>query len=77
MPLTTKDIRVNGYPPLDVVLAYFDAIPVLLEACKQHSPNTLDDWLAHLNVEPIATRVLHPVTPKAEQVLNPAIEVEG
>lgn len=68
--LTTRDIRVNGYPPLDEVLAHFDAIPVLIEACKLHSPETLEQWAGMLRESCIIARELQAVTKKAEKLLD-------
>lgn len=69
MPLTTKDVRVNGYPPLDEILAYFDAIPALLEACREHCPQVVEQWLGHVQVA-MVDRVVQPVTKKAERLFE-------
>lgn len=68
--LTTKDVRINGYPPIDEILAYFDALPVLLDALRRSTPEIQALWEAAIGVRraPIALR---PVSPKAEKVLNP------
>lgn len=68
--LTTKDIRVNGYPSLHIVLAHFDAMPVLIEALKRVEPAALAEWdrLRQLDREPIR---LVPISHDGELVLNP------
>lgn len=72
--LTTKDIRVNGYPSLHVVLAHFDALPVLIEALKRVEPDALLEWdrLRQLDREPI--RIV-PISHDGEQILNPEARV--
>lgn len=39
--LTTQDVRVNGYPPLDVVLAFYDSVPALVRLVRQYAPDDL------------------------------------
>lgn len=70
MILTTKNVRVNGYPPLDVVLAHFDAIPVLITALRAAAlQEALDAWDLARNV-PRTQSVLQPMSAAAENFLN-------
>lgn len=70
MAITTKDVRVNGYPPLDVILAHFDALPLLVQAITRVAPSELNAWDLARNFErkPV---LLHAVSKYAEEVLNP------
>lgn len=72
MTITTKDVRVNGYPPLDIILAHFDALPVLLETLRRFdpTPEAMADWEAAKNIlrPPV---LLHAVSRRAEEILNP------
>lgn len=65
--LTTKDIRINGYPPLDVILAHFDALPILIQGAD---PQALYKWDVARNVERGAVSI-RPVSKRAEDLLNP------
>jgi hypothetical protein len=58
MALTTKDLRVNGYPPLDVIMAHYDAIPVLVDALRRMGAlDVLEQWERTRNVDNGARRV--------------------
>lgn len=72
--LTTKDIRVNGYPPLDEILLLFDALPLLVQACKKHSPQVVKEVAARIK-QPTVARNIQPITPRAVRVLEPRSEL--
>jgi len=69
--ITTKDVRVNGYPPLDVVLAYFDALPALLRRLKQLAPGeSFTEW-EELRAAPRRPLRIEPISRHADKLLNP------
>lgn len=70
MSLTTRNVRVNGYPPLDVVLAHFDAIPILINALRLASlQDVLEAWDLARNA-PRSQSVLQPISKASENILN-------
>lgn len=42
--LKTNDVRIQGYPPIEIILSHYAAIPILLRAVKEHCPEVLVAW---------------------------------
>lgn len=69
MALTTKDLRINGYPSLDIIMAHFEALPLLVEAVRRTDPEVLALWdTARGMLRP--PRTLVPVTRAGERCFD-------
>lgn len=75
MPLMTKDVRVQGYPPLDLILSHFDSLPVLIQAVKQHCPEVLAEWDKLRNLGRPPTDLV-PATRSGELALHGSTEYD-
>lgn len=49
--LPLNAVRVNGYPELETILAFYDSIPVLLDAVRRHCPEELAKWEEACRIE--------------------------
>lgn len=69
MKLTTQDIRINGYPPLDTILAHFDAMPVLVASLRALDPVAFALWDIARQAPRPAYHLL-PVSRRAEKAFD-------